>query len=162
MANLASIKNALQIFKTTNATKWVPKTNLKNATVYFEKKPYVAGKFQIVKHVDRKDGQKLTATFYQDGSLFTVQQKTKKGLIETAFDDENRYDKITRMWTNNGEYFTRFGHKGRPQSYFDAYKGQDGIQRQGKFDETFNRMKEEVQGAQTPEWIQKILEQCKF
>ena len=32
MANLASIKNALQIFKTTNATKWVPKTNLKNAT----------------------------------------------------------------------------------------------------------------------------------
>ena len=38
MANLTSIKNALQIFKTTNATKWAPKTNLKNATVYFEKK----------------------------------------------------------------------------------------------------------------------------
>ena len=161
MANLASIKNALQIFKTTNATKWAPKTNLKNATVYFEKKTFNDGSYKIVKHVNRNDGQKLEGIFYPDGSLSSVQQKTNKGLIETAFGG-TPYNKTTRIWTDNGEYIARLGHKGQPQRYFDAYQGQDGIQRQGKFNETFNRMKEEVQGAKTPEWIQKILEQCKF
>jgi len=156
MAKAALIENALQIFKNTNATKWVPKTNLKNATFWFEKKA-----FNIVKHVDRNDGQELKGIFNLDGSLAYVHQKTNKGLIETAFGG-TPYDKTTRMWTNNGEYFARLGHKGRPQSYFDAYQGQDGIQRQGKFDEIFNRMREEIQGAKTPEWIQKILEQCKF
>ena len=161
MANLASINNALQIFKNTNATKWFPKTNLKNATVSFEKKAFKDGSYQIVKHVDRNDGQKLKGIFYSDGSLSSVQQKTDKGLIETAFGG-TPYNKTTRIWSNNGEYIARLGHKGQPQRYFDAYQGQDGIQRQGKFEETFNRMKEEVQGAKTPEWIQKILEQCKF
>ena len=89
-----------------------------------------------------------------------MQHKTNKGLIETAFGG-TPYDKTTRIWTDN-EYIARLGHKEQPQRYFDAYQGRDGIQRQGKFDETFSRMKEEVQSAKTPEWIQKILEQCKF
>ena len=161
MANLASIKNALQIFKTTNATKWLPKTNLKNATVAFEKKTFKDGSYQIVKHVRRNDGQKLKGIFNQDGTLYACHQKTDKGFIETMFGGVN-YDKTTSIRTNDGEYIMRLGHKGRPQAYLDAYQGKDGFCREGKFDETFNRMRTEVQSAKTPEWIQKILEQCKF
>ena len=90
MANLASIQNALQIFKTTNATKWAPKTNLKNATVSFEKiveknldgKEYFAG---IKKVVKRADGQELTGFFSPGGTLKETTQHTSGGKITTLF-----------------------------------------------------------------------------
>lgn len=162
MAITATVQNAIKVFKNNpGATRWLPKTNLKNATVAFEKKSFNDGSFKIIKHVRRNDGQELKGVFYPDGSLSSVQQKTEKGLIETAFGGIP-YDKTTRIWSNDGEYIARLGHKGQPQRYVDAYQGRNGICKEGKFDETFNRMREEVQSAKTPKWIQNILEQCKF
>ena len=163
MANLASIKNALQIFKTTNATKWAPKTNLKNATVSFEKRFLTGVNGEKVfcgidKVVTRADGQVIRGHYTQDGILTGCLQQSNKGSIETVFGGQN-YDKVVSIKTNTGESITRLGHKGRPQSFVDTFKRKDGIYAQGNFTNDYNRLRSEVQNAtKYPDWLQEIVD----
>ena len=162
MANLASIENALQIFKTTNATKWVPKTNLKNAIVSFEKRLLtgVNGKkvfCGIDKVVTRADGQVIRGHYTPDGILTGGLQQSNKGSIETVFGGQN-YDKVVSINTTAGESITRLGHKGRPQSFVDTFKRKGGIYTQGNFTNDYNRLRSEIQNTpKYPDWLQGIV-----
>lgn len=165
MAVAATIKNAVRILgNTPNATRWVPKTNLKNATVAFEKKFLTGINGEKVfcgidKVVTRADGQVIRGHYTPEGLLKGCLQKSNKGIIETTFGAQN-YDKVVSIHTNAGESITRLGHKGRPQSFIDTFKQSNGIYAQGDFTNEYNRLRAEVQNApKYPDWLQKIVDQ---
>ena len=159
----ATITNAVKILsKSPNALRWVPKTNLKNATIAYEKK-FITGLYGekvfcgIDKVVTRADGQVIRGHYTPDGLLTGCLQKSNKGWIETSFGAQN-YDKVVTIQTKAGESITRLGHKGRPHSFVDTYKGSSGIYAQGNFTDDYNRLRNEVQKApKYPDWLQEII-----
>ena len=165
MAAVATIKNAVKILSNSpSATRWIPRTNLKNATVAFEKKFLTGANGEKVfcgidKVVTRADGQVIRGHYTPEGLLTGCLQKSSKGTIETTFGAQN-YDKVVSIHTNAGESITRLGHKGRPQSFVDTFKRSDGIYAQGNFTDDYNRLRTEVQNPpKYPDWLQKIVNQ---
>lgn len=134
MANLASIKNALQIFKTTNATKWAPKTITKS-NVIFEKtfsKSLVDGKEYwdgFKKVVTREDGQVLTGFFDTNGVLKRCVQKSGGGTISTSFDLFNHRNKNVSITTDKN--LTIFRQYIDNQPYYSRLTGPTGITHEG-------------------------------
>lgn len=160
MAVTATIQNAMRIFKyNPKATKWLPKTNLKNATVSFEK-VFAEGKpVAIQKVVTRADGQVLRGNFDLAGNLTGASQVTSKGSIITTFGSEN-YDKVIDITTKNGENITRLTHRNRPQSFLDSYSSKNGIRGDGNYTAEYNRLRAEVQNApKRPQWLEDLVKE---
>ena len=154
MAITANIQNAMRIFKyNPNATKWLPKTSLKNATVSFEK---TANGIQKV--VTRNDGQVITGHYTFNGELTGAIQKSRNGWMETFFGGQG-YDKVISIHNNKGESITRLGHRNNPNRYLDTYVKNG---RQIWDDNAFNRLKNEVQSAKKmPQWLEELTAQWK-
>ena len=92
--------------KLKGVTKWVPKPCPNGTKVTYINKANVV----IEKVVERINGTTICAAFH-GGNLMGMVEENSRGQIEHYFSAIN-YNKIIKVNTNRGEFFSRFNNRG--------------------------------------------------